>query len=130
MDVNRRLETIESADCFIDHVSENEDLSIDLHKNFPPLMKGYQITARRKKLRTLKQIAAYNVAKYILCKSDVKKLDVPHSLYKQVSIFLFCLQQYRNLRQGFQKCPNLSKISLPTIIYWEKDRIVKNPVTF
>ena len=88
MDVNRRLETIESADCFIDHVSENGDLSIDLHENFPTLMKGYQITARRKKLRTLKQIAAYNVAKYISYKSDVKKLHIPHSLYKQVSIFL------------------------------------------
>ena len=88
MEVNRRLERISSGYCWIDHVSENGDLSIDLQENFPTLMKGYQITARRKKLRTLKQIAAYNVAKYISCKSDVKKLHILHSLYKQVSIFL------------------------------------------
>ena len=47
------------------HVSENGDLYIDLDENFPTLMKGYQITAKRKRLRTLKQIAAYDVALYI-----------------------------------------------------------------
>ena len=29
----------------IDHVSENGDISVDLHENFPTLMKGYRITA-------------------------------------------------------------------------------------
>ena len=56
LEVNRSLERIESGMCTIDHMS-------DLHKDFLNLMKGYQITAKRKRLRTLKQIAAYNVAK-------------------------------------------------------------------
>ena len=84
MEVNRRLEKIEHGDCWMDHVSENGDISIDLHESFPTLMKGYQVTAKRKKLRTLKQIAAYNVAKHISCKSDVEKLHMPQSLYKLV----------------------------------------------
>ena len=86
--MNRRLERIERGYCLIDHVSENGDISIDLHENFPTLMKGYQITAKRKRLRTLKQIAAYNVAKCISSKSDVQNLHIPQSLYKLVSIFL------------------------------------------
>ena len=88
MEVNRRLERISSGYCWIDHVSENGDLSIELHENFPTLMKGYQVTAKRKRLRTLKQIAAYNVAKNISCKSDVQKLHIPQSLYTLVSVFL------------------------------------------
>ena len=41
MDVNRRLEKIESGYCLIHHVCEYGDISIDLHENFPTLMKGY-----------------------------------------------------------------------------------------
>ena len=86
--VNRSLERVECGICTIDHVSENGDISIDLHEDFPTLMKGYQINANRKQLRTLKQIAAYNVAKCISNNSDVQSLYIPMSLYKIDSIFL------------------------------------------
>ena len=51
-------------------------------------MKGYQITAKRKRLWTLKEIAAYNVTKFISSNSDVQNLHIPKSLYKLVSILL------------------------------------------
>ena len=56
MDVNRRVERIVSGCCLIDHMSENGDISIDLPEKFTTLMEGYQITAKRKQLQTLKQI--------------------------------------------------------------------------
>ena len=87
-EINRRLEKISSGNCWIYNVSENGDLSIDLWEHFPTLHKDYQVTAKRKRLRTLKQIAAYNVAKNISCKSDVQKLHIPQSLYALVSVFL------------------------------------------
>ena len=59
-----------------------------LYYDFLTLIKGYQINAKRKRLRTLKQIAAYNVAKCISSKSDVQNLHIPQSLYKLVSTFL------------------------------------------
>ena len=58
MEVNGRLERKECGTCTIDHVSENGDISINLHEEFPILMKGYQITAKRKRLWTSKEIAA------------------------------------------------------------------------
>ena len=58
LEVNRSLERVERGICTIDHVSENGTISNDLHEDLPTLMKGYQITAKRKQLRTLKQIAA------------------------------------------------------------------------
>ena len=69
-------------------MSENGDLSIDLWEHFPTLHKDYQVTVKRKGLRTLKQIAAYNVAKNISCKSDVQKLHIPQSLYALVQYSL------------------------------------------
>ena len=72
MDVNRRLKRKESGYCLVDHVSENGYISTDLHISFPILIKGYQITANRKQLRTLKQIAT--------SKSDVQNLHIPKSL--------------------------------------------------
>ena len=71
MEVNRRLKRIECGTCTFDHVSENGDISIKLHEEFPTLMKGYQITAKRKWLRTLKEISAYNVTKCTSSISDV-----------------------------------------------------------
>jgi hypothetical protein len=46
------------------------------------------LTAKRKRLRTLKDIAAYNVAKYTESTSDVKVLAIPPCLHNLVSIFL------------------------------------------
>ena len=69
---NRSLERIESGICNIDHVSENGDIFIYLHEDFSTLMKGYQITAKRKRLWPLKQIASYNVAKCISIESVSK----------------------------------------------------------
>ena len=88
LEVNRILERVESGIFNINHVSENGDISIDLHEDFFTLMKGYQITNKRKRLQTLKQIAVYNVAKCIPRESDVQNLHIPWSLYKLVSIFL------------------------------------------
>ena len=45
----------------IDGFDENGNITMDLLEFFHTLMKGYIITAKQKKLRTLKQIAAYNV---------------------------------------------------------------------
>eukprot|EP00092_Neocalanus_flemingeri_P056380 GFUD01066830.1.p1 GENE.GFUD01066830.1~~GFUD01066830.1.p1 ORF type:complete len:211 (+),score=40.92 GFUD01066830.1:58-690(+) len=39
-------------------------------------------------LRTLKEIAAFNIAKYITCESDVKQLEIPKSLISLVTMYL------------------------------------------
>ena len=88
MKVNRSLERIECGICTIGNVSEIRDISIDLHEEFPTIMKGYQITTKRKRLQTLKEITAYNIAKFISSNSDVQNLQIPLSLYKLVWIFL------------------------------------------
>ena len=87
-EIRRRLDQVDNGTCTINHVSENGNITIDLHEEFPTLRKGYTITAERKQLRTLKQIAAYNVSRCISCNGDVQKLQIPQSLYQSVSLFL------------------------------------------
>ena len=46
------------------------------------------VTAKRKRLRKLKDISADNEAKLIISKSDVEVLVKPHSLHSLVSMLL------------------------------------------
>ena len=87
-EINKRFERIESGTCTLNMLSENGDISIDLHEDFPTFLKGYQILAKRKSLRTLKQIAAFNTAKFISTNTDVQRLEIPESLYQLIAEFL------------------------------------------
>ena len=50
-------------------------------ETFPTLAQGFMVKAKRKRLRTLKDIAAYNVAKNTTSESDVKIVEIPRSLH-------------------------------------------------
>ena len=88
IEVNTRLKAINQGFCYIDNIDNNGNIIIELHEMFPTLMKGYQIRARRRKLRTLQQIASYNVAKYISGEDDIKQLHIPQCLNKTIALFL------------------------------------------
>jgi hypothetical protein len=46
------------------------------------------VKAKRKQFRKLKEIAAYNVANFIVSENDIETLDLPNSLQNLVSKFL------------------------------------------
>ena len=72
----------------MDSIDENGNITIVLDESYPTLFQGFKITAKRKRIRKLREIAAYNVAKYISSENDVKKLELPTSLYKLITEFL------------------------------------------
>lgn len=86
--INNRLQSIENAICSINEIDENGNIIIYLFDEFPTLWQEFKITAKRKQLRTLKQISAYNVSKCITSENEIQKLELPHCLYKLVSMFL------------------------------------------
>ena len=55
---------------------------------FMPAAKGSARTPLGPKLRRLKDAAAYNVAQYLSCHSEVEDLQVPISLKKLVEPFV------------------------------------------
>ena len=88
MELKTRLNTITDGYCHIENIDQNGNIILDLNERFPTLMKHYQIIARRRKLRTLKQIASYNITKYISSQYEIQQLDIPQSLNNFVATFL------------------------------------------
>jgi hypothetical protein len=86
--INNQLERLVNNVSYIDLVDENGNITIQYDETFPTISQGFKVTAKRKRLRKLKDIAAYNVAKSIVSQTDIETLDIPHSLHSLVSTFL------------------------------------------
>ena len=86
--LNHKFEAIEISDAYVESIDENGDIEIELSESTDELLQAFTIRAKRKKLRSLKDVAAYNVAQYLSCHSDVEDLQVPISLKKLVKPFV------------------------------------------
>ena len=86
--LNHKFEAIEIADAYVETIDENGNIEIELSESTDELLQAFTIRAKRKKLRSLKDVAAYNVAQYLSCHSDVEDLQVPISLKKLVKPFV------------------------------------------
>ena len=88
-EIKSSFKLIKDGSCTISGIDENGNITMFLHEYFPTIMRGYIITANRKKLKTLKKIAAYNVAECLSSEEDIEQLQIPKSLYKLVATFLY-----------------------------------------
>ena len=86
--INSQLELLENNMSYVDVFDDNGNIIIQHDETFPTLAQGFIVKAKRKRLRTLKDIAAYNMAKYTTSESDIKILEIPHSLHVLVTKFL------------------------------------------
>jgi hypothetical protein len=86
--INNELQLLDNNLSYVDLIDENGNIIIEHDETFPTISQGFKITAKRKRLRTLKEIAAYNVTKCITSESDVQNLEIPHSLHGLVSMYL------------------------------------------
>ena len=87
-EINKTLQSFENAESYMESIDDNGNITIHLDESFPTLFQGFKITAKRKRIRNLREIAAFNVAKYISSENYVKKLKIPSSLYKLITVFL------------------------------------------
>ena len=77
--INNQLEQLVNNISYIDLVDENGNITIQYDETFPTISQGFKVTAKRKRLRRLKDISAYNVAKSIVSQTDIESFDIPHS---------------------------------------------------
>jgi hypothetical protein len=89
--VNRKLEAIENVDAYVETIDENGNIEVELSETTDEFLQAFTIRAKRKKLRRLKDVAAYNVAQYLSCHSDVEDLQLPISLRKLVKPFVITI---------------------------------------
>ena len=75
--MNHIYEAIEIADAKVETIDENGNIKIELSESTDELLQAFIIRAKRKKLQSLKDVAAYNVAQYLSYHMDVEDLQVP-----------------------------------------------------
>ena len=83
------MEAIENFDAYVETIDENGYIGVEISKNNNEILQAFTIRAKRKKLRRLKDVAAYNVAQYISCDTDVEDLQV--SLRKLVKPYVITI---------------------------------------
>lgn len=86
--INNQLTLLESGVSYVDMIDDNGNITIHYDETFPTVSQGFKVKAKRKQLRKLKDIAAYNVAKFIVSENDIETLNLPNSLESLVSRFL------------------------------------------
>ena len=76
------------TDCYLDWIDENGNIVINLYEISSSVHQEFKITARRKKLRRLEQIAAFNVATQLSCQSDTKEFPLPKPMKKLINMYI------------------------------------------
>ena len=69
-------------------IDGNGDIEFSITEENHDILEGFTVKARRKRLRTLKYIAAFNVARYLDCEDDLKYLNLPVTLKPLVNKFI------------------------------------------
>ena len=86
--LNQIFEAMEIADAYVETIDEIGNIEIELSESSDELLQAFTLRARRKKLQSLKDVAAYNVGQCLSCHSDVEDIKVPISLKKLVETFV------------------------------------------
>ena len=76
------------TNCYLDWIDDNGNIVINLYEISSTVHKEFEITAQRKKLRRLEQIAAFNVATQLSCQNDTKELPLPKPVKKLINMYI------------------------------------------
>jgi hypothetical protein len=76
------------TNCYLDWIDDNGNIVINLYEISSTVHKEFEITAQRKKLRSLEQIAAFNVATQLSCQNDTKELPLPKTVKKLINMYI------------------------------------------
>ena len=77
---SRKLSRVKSKVRSISLVDENSNLENGLSENNEYIFQSFMIGSSRKRLRRLKEIAAYNVGQCLRSDSDIEHLNLPQTL--------------------------------------------------
>ena len=85
---SRHFEALGNIGADIVNIDENGNMEIVLSEENEYISQTFTVRASRKRLRRLKDIAAYNVGQCLLCESDVDHLILPQTLQILVKKFI------------------------------------------
>ena len=86
--ITEKFENIHGFDVTIDTIDENGNIEITITEDTEDIFQGFIVKAKRKRLRRLQDIAAFNLAQHVVSEAEVESLNIPKTLIPLVKRFL------------------------------------------
>ena len=86
--MTENFENIHGFDVAIDTIDENGNIEIIITEDTEDIFQGFTVKAKRKRLRRLQDIAAFNLALHLVSEVEVESLNIPQTLISIVKRFL------------------------------------------
>ena len=86
--MSENLENVHGFDVTIDTIDENGNIEIAITEEREDIFQGFIVKAKRKRLRRLQEIAAFNLAQHLVSEAEVESLNIPQTLILLVKRFL------------------------------------------
>ena len=86
--MTENFENIHGFDVAIDTIDENGNIEITITEDTEDIFQGFTVKAKRKRLRRLQDIAAFNLAQHLVSEVEVESLNIPQTLIPIVKRFL------------------------------------------
>ena len=113
--INQSMEALTNYETSIQMIDGNGDIEFSITEENHDILEGFTVKARRKRLRTLKYIAAFNVARYLDCEDELKYLSLSFLAMDQLLLLSLprSLYEYLNNHSSFK----LSMLSFKRTLY-------------
>ena len=69
-------------------IDDNGNMEIMITEDTKDMLQGFTVKARRRRLRRLKDIAAFNLAQHLASEDEIESLNIPESVKPLVKKFL------------------------------------------
>ena len=79
------MEALTNYETSIQMIDGNGDIEFSITEENHDILEAFTVKARRKRLRTSKYIAAFNIARHLDCEGDLKYLNLPMTLKSLVN---------------------------------------------
>ena len=79
---------INDIDVTLEMIDDNGNMEIMITEDTQDMLQGFTVKARRRRLRKLKEIAAFNLAQHLASEGEIESLNIPESVKPLVKKFL------------------------------------------
>ena len=79
---------INDIDVTLEMIDDNGNMEIMITEETEDMLQGFTVKARRRRLRKLKEIAAFNLAQHLASEGEIESLNIPESVKSLVKKFL------------------------------------------
>ena len=79
---------IDNIEATLEMIDDNGNMEIMVTEDTQDMLQGFKVKARRRRLRRLKEISAFNIAQHLASEGDIESLNIPESVKPLVKKFL------------------------------------------